>query len=249
MTAIVVGSVLGGLILGTSLVLGAKTGAPAMVLLRGLLGAKASFLPTVLNIAQCLGWAVFELLVIADRPAGPDRRKSAPLGLRADRGRHHHRPDHLAAGLHPGAAQVRVGARGHRYGRARHRPAAQPDAGHRRVLERLLAGRRRRGGTDHFLGAAGRRLLAAFPQSARAAFAGGFFGYGFTQIACLLLGVVALAQVQQDPDQIFDLFLAVPLGTAAFAVLVLRETDQSFANVYSTAMSIQNMRHAGTGEF
>jgi len=37
------------------------------------------------------------------------------------------------------------------------------------------------------------------------------------------------------------LFLAVPLGTAAFAVLVLRETDQSFANVYSTAVSIQNM--------
>jgi len=31
------------------------------------------------------------------------------------------------------------------------------------------------------------------------------------------------------------------LGTAAFAVLVLRETDQSFANVYSTAVSIQNM--------
>src|SRR6478752_4849327 len=53
-TAIVVGSMLGGLILGASLVLGAKTGAPAMVLLRGLLGAKASF-------AQCLGWAVFEL--------------------------------------------------------------------------------------------------------------------------------------------------------------------------------------------
>ena len=44
--------------------LGARTGAPAMVLLRGLLGAKASFLPTALNIAQCLGWAVFELVTI-----------------------------------------------------------------------------------------------------------------------------------------------------------------------------------------
>ena len=64
-TAAVVGSVLGGLILGASLVLGARTGAPAMVLLRGLLGARASFLPTVLNIAQCLGWAVFELVAIS----------------------------------------------------------------------------------------------------------------------------------------------------------------------------------------
>jgi purine-cytosine permease-like protein len=47
--------------------------------------------------------------------------------------------------------------------------------------------------------------------------------------------------VQQNGDRIFDLFLSLPLGTAAFAVLVLRETDQSFANVYSTALSIQNM--------
>src|SRR6478735_6628362 len=41
-TSIVVGSLLGGAVLGASLVLGARTGAPAMVLMRGLLGAKAS---------------------------------------------------------------------------------------------------------------------------------------------------------------------------------------------------------------
>ena len=78
-------------------------------------------------------------------------------------------------------------------------------------------------------------------RSSTAAFAGGFFGYGLTQIACMLIGVVALAQLNQDPNGIFDLFLSLPLGTVAFAVLVLRETDQSFANVYSTAVSIQNM--------
>ena len=111
----------------------------------------------------------------------------------------------------------------------------------RGIVERLLVGRRRRGGADDLLGTAGRRLLTALRGRRGAAFAGGFFGYGVTQIACLLLGVVALSQVQQNPDQVFDLFLAVPLGTAAFAVLVLRETDQSFANVYSTAVSIQNM--------
>ena len=48
-TAIVVGSVLGGLVLGTSLVLGVRTGAPAMVVLRGLLGAKASFVPAAVG--------------------------------------------------------------------------------------------------------------------------------------------------------------------------------------------------------
>jgi hypothetical protein len=65
-TAIVVGTLLGGTVLATSLVLGTRTGAPAMVLLRGLLGARASVVPTVVNLAQCLGWAVFELVVIGE---------------------------------------------------------------------------------------------------------------------------------------------------------------------------------------
>jgi purine-cytosine permease-like protein len=78
-------------------------------------------------------------------------------------------------------------------------------------------------------------------RTARAAFAGGFVGYGLTQIGCMLIGVVALSQLNQDPNGIFSLFLSLPLGAVAFAVLVLRETDQSFANVYSTAVSIQNM--------
>jgi putative hydroxymethylpyrimidine transporter CytX len=240
-TAIVVGSVLGGLILGTSLVLGAKTGAPSMVLLRGLLGAKASFLPTVLNVAQCLGWAVFELLVIA-------------TGLQA-----------LTAGNLPRWVCVLIA------GSITTALTIWP-LGSIRVLRKyvsvlvviamaVLAIGLLRNPMPEIAGswtgfwlavdAAVALTISWVPlgadysrhsRSSRAAFAGGFFGYGFTQIACLLLGVVALAQVQLDPDQIFDLFLAVPLGTVAFAVLVLRETDQSFANVYSTAVSIQNMR-------
>jgi purine-cytosine permease-like protein len=57
-----------------------------------------------------------------------------------------------------------------------------------------------------------------------------------------VVGLIALAQVEQDGNRIFDLFIGLPLGTIAFAVLVIRETDQSFANVYSTALSIQNLR-------
>ena len=36
-----------------------------MVLLRGLFGRRASAVPTLLNVAQCLGWGAFELVVIA----------------------------------------------------------------------------------------------------------------------------------------------------------------------------------------
>jgi purine-cytosine permease-like protein len=42
--------------------------------------------------------------------------------------------------------------------------------------------------------------------------------------------------------KIFGAFLAVPLGGLAFAVLAIRELDQSFADTYSTAISIQNLR-------
>src|ERR1700693_3187774 len=61
LTAIVVGTVLGTVPLALAGLPGAQTGAPAMVLLRGLFGARLSYLPTVLNIAQCLGWGLFEL--------------------------------------------------------------------------------------------------------------------------------------------------------------------------------------------
>src|SRR5215467_9024724 len=65
LTAIIVGTVLGTLPVALAGLPGTRTGAPAMVLLRGLFGARLSYLPTVLNIAQCLGWGIFELVTIA----------------------------------------------------------------------------------------------------------------------------------------------------------------------------------------
>ena len=64
--AMIVGTVLGGLMLGLAAAPGARTGRPAMVLLRGLFGVRLSYVPTVLNIAQLVGWGTFELIVIAD---------------------------------------------------------------------------------------------------------------------------------------------------------------------------------------
>jgi purine-cytosine permease-like protein len=64
LVALLVGTVLGGLALGASAVPGARTGAPAMVLLRGLFGTRPSYLPTVLNVLQLLGWSTFELVTI-----------------------------------------------------------------------------------------------------------------------------------------------------------------------------------------
>src|SRR3954465_12965646 len=63
---IVVGAAIGSVLLGLAAAAGAREGVPAMVLLRGLLGRRVSSLPTVLNLAQCVGWATFEIVIIAE---------------------------------------------------------------------------------------------------------------------------------------------------------------------------------------
>ena len=61
--AIVVAAVAGSLLVGVAATIGADAGVPAMVLLRAPLGRRGSLLPTALNVVQCLGWSVFELLI------------------------------------------------------------------------------------------------------------------------------------------------------------------------------------------
>jgi purine-cytosine permease-like protein len=79
--------------------------------------------------------------------------------------------------------------------------------------------------------------------SVRATVIGSFVGYSVTQVACYGIGLVALVTVAQgDFNKIFSGFMAIPVGTLAFAVLAIREVDQSFVDTYSTAVSVQNLR-------
>ena len=63
--ATIVGTLIGSAMVGLSAMPGAATGAPAMVLLRGLFGGVLSWIPSVLNVVQLVGWGTFELVVIA----------------------------------------------------------------------------------------------------------------------------------------------------------------------------------------
>lgn len=63
--AILIGAVIGNLLLGLGAIVGADTGAPTMVLLRAPLGVRGSYAPTVLNIVQLIGWAALEVIVMA----------------------------------------------------------------------------------------------------------------------------------------------------------------------------------------
>src|SRR3954469_5905003 len=63
--ATLVGGLIGNLMLALAGMIGADARVPSMVLQRAPLGRRGSYLATGLNVLQCLGWAIFELIVIA----------------------------------------------------------------------------------------------------------------------------------------------------------------------------------------
>ncbi len=241
LTAIAVGTVLGTLAIAWSGVAGARTGAPAMVLLRGLFGSRLSYVPTIINIIQLLGWGVFELVTIAT--AARVVEPALPQWTYV-----------LFAGVATGLLTLRpLGAI--RILRRVATPAVLV------VLVYLfveLVGHRlpvaTRGTWSGFWAATDTVIAVAVSfapvaadytrhsRTPRTAFWGSFVGYGLTQVLCYVIGLVALVTVARSPSDIYGAFVAVPFGALCFALLATRELDQSFADVYSTVVSVQNLR-------
>src|SRR5213078_4206256 len=62
--ATLVGGLIGNGMLAVAALIGADGRVPTMVLQRAPLGRRGSYLATTLNVLQCLGWSIFELIVI-----------------------------------------------------------------------------------------------------------------------------------------------------------------------------------------
>jgi nucleobase:cation symporter-1, NCS1 family len=241
LTAIVLGTVLGTLPVALAGLPGARTGAPAMVLLRGLFGARLSYLPTALNILQCLGWGVFELVTIATAahtvaPALPRWGYILLAGVAT--ALLTVRPLGAIRVLRRYVTSAVVVVLGYLFIQLARRPL--PPLTHGTWSGFWVA-------TDTVVAAAisFAPMAADYTRHSRsgaAAFSGVFLGYGFTQILCYVIGLLALVTVARDPNDIYGAFIALPAGAIAFGILALRELDQSFANVYSTAASAQNLR-------
>jgi NCS1 family nucleobase:cation symporter-1 len=243
-TAIVFGTLVGTIGLGLANVAGARSGVPAMVLLRGLFGARLSYLPTILNLIQVLGWAVFELVVIST---------AASLLLPW----HATWPYVLIAGvvttvmavwplgsvrmLRRYALIAVFAAMAYLFVQLFRQPLPSFSHG---TFTGFWAG------VDLVIAVSVSWIpLAAdysrHSRSTGSAFAGSYVGYSVSQIACYGLGLLAFSTVASaDPSEhgMFAALIAVPVGWLAFGILVLRELDESFANVYSTAVSVQNLR-------
>ncbi len=242
LAAIAAGTLLGTVPLALAGLAGAPTGAPAMVLLRGLFGARLSYLPTALNILQCLGWAVFELVTIATaaHTVAPALPKWGYV---------------LIAGL--ATALLTIGPLGAIRALRKYATGAVLIVMcylFVQLIRHPLPGFTH--GTWSGYWAATDTVVAVaisfaplaadytrHSRSPRAAFAGTLAGYSVTQVMCYVIGLLALVTVAHgNPDHIYGAFIALPVGSLCFAVLAARELDQSFADVYSTAVSIQNLR-------
>ncbi len=236
--AIVVGCALGAMLLGASAIFGVTTGAPAMVALRGLLGRRGSIAPTLLNIAQNIGWATMEIIVIS----------SAAVAVAGAQWRW---PFVLFAGAVATAMAVR--------------PLGSVRLLRKIMVWLVLAASvflfvevllrpRQPIPTEGVLGfwpgvdLAVAGVVSFAPLAAdysrhsrnrRDAFLGASIGYGAAAVAYYILGVFAVARL--GGTDVLGALVALPAGAIALGILLVDEVDEAFANIYSTTMSIQNL--------
>src|SRR5436189_2928518 len=252
--ATVVGGVIGNGMLAVGALIGADGRVPAMVLQRAPLGRQGSYIATVLNVLQCLGWAIFELVVIA-----------TAAGLLCDK-LFGFRAFWLWKLVFGGAAAVLALLGPIGFVRRFVRKFAiwavvaslvyltwwivdGADVGHMWS----------HGGTHH-----GSFWLAVdtvvavtvswaplvadytrFSRDRRSAFWGVGIGYFLPTLYQFGFGSILVLSRGVDPNHPELILTAIAGGGAAAAIALLAltvdETDEAFANVYSTAVSMQNL--------
>jgi putative hydroxymethylpyrimidine transporter CytX len=250
--AILVGALIGNAMLGLAGLIGADARVPAMVLLRAPLGRRGSYLPTALNVIQNLGWATFELVIIATA--------AAALSDRAF-GFHAKWLWTIVFGAVAGAFAL-LGPIGfvRRWVRRFALWAVLASLAYLTwwaidgaSLEALW----HQHGTGGLTFAQGVDLTIAMPVSwlplvadytrfsrgRSAAFFGSGLGYLIPNVWLYALGAVLL--LSRDVSDAPSLLTSVAVGGLASAVALLAltvdETDEAFANIYSTAVSLQNV--------
>lgn len=255
--AILIGAVIGNLLLGLGAIVGSDTGAPTMVLLRAPLGLRGSYAPTVLNIVQLIGWAALEVIVMAQ---AMDALLSRVLGFGSAYSLWILLFTALTAVLALGGP-VKVTKQ---YLEKFVIWAVLLSTVWLTIavfltydIRALLA----QPGTGVLPFWVGVDLVIALPiswfplvadysrftRSGRAAFWGTAGGYFVPHVWFYALGAVLAvsAAVVFDPHApIAPLLTAIASLTAgglALLILLVGETDEAFANVYSTAVSIQNL--------
>jgi putative hydroxymethylpyrimidine transporter CytX len=257
LVAILVGAVLGNALLGLVGTIGADTGLPTMVLFRPVLGPRGSYAPTVLNVLQLVGWATFEVIVMAQAATLLSQRLFGVGGYLG-----------WVVGFSLLTALMAVGG---------------PVLIVKQWMEKFavwfvlltltwvtvavlvtydlgaLFAKPATGEMSFWLAV---DLVAVMPiswvplvadysrfaRSRRGAFWGTGLGYCISHVWFYALGAVLglSAAVTMDPNTPIAPLLAaiggLTAGWVALLILLVGETDEAFANVYSAAVSTRNLR-------
>jgi NCS1 family nucleobase:cation symporter-1 len=237
-TAIVVGCVLGAILLGASAVIGTATGAPAMVSLRGLVGRRGSVLPTLLNIAQNVGWATMEIIVISTAAVavlGQSWRWPFVILAGAAATLMAVRPLGSVRLLRKIMVWLVLAASVYLFVQVLLQPRQsipqESVLGFWPAVDLAVAG------VVSFAPLAAD--YSRHSQTRKAAFWGASLGYGLAAIAYYALGVFAV--VNLGASDVITALVTLPAGAIAIAILLVDEVDEAFANVYSTTMSVHNI--------
>jgi putative hydroxymethylpyrimidine transporter CytX len=250
LAAIVAAAVVGNLMLGLGGLIGADARVPTMVLMRAPLGHRGSYLPTALNVLQCFGWAIFELIIIA---TGASALSNQIFGFAA-------KPVWTIAMGAIATALALLGPvgfvrkyvrkfaiwfviasllylawwslHGQHVGRLWDEPGAPAFwAGFDLVLASLISWT---------------PLVAdytRFARSPRDGFWGAGLGYFVPTIPLFALGaVIALTRhITEAPALLTAIAAGGVASILALLALTVDESDEAFANVYSGAVSLQNV--------
>ena len=250
--AILIGALAGSVLLGLAAMIGADARVPGMVLLRAPLGRRGSYAPTVLNVAQNLGWSTFELIIISTAAAALSQRV---FGFEA----------RWLWALLFGAVSLALGLMGpvgfvRRYVRKFAIWAVVASIGYLTwwaIDKADLHALWQTDGTGGLSFGQGVDLVMAsviswtplaadytrFARGRRSAFLGAGAGYFVPTLWGFSLGaVLVLARDLSDPAQIPSAVASGSvLAVVALLMLTVDESDEAFADVYSTAVSLQNL--------
>jgi putative hydroxymethylpyrimidine transporter CytX len=245
LTAVLVGSLIGNALLGLAAVPGAETGAPSMVLLRGLLGVRGSWVPTIANIVQLVGWTTFEIVIIAQSAASLVGEAWRPVFVVVGGALAivmTIRPLGVVRGyLKKVAVWAVLVSTAYLFFQVLRRPlpalATGSWAAFGKSADIVIA-----------LAVSWVPLAADYSRhsrSSRAAFGGAFLGYTLGAGSFFALGVLAFLAFTPPGGGEVDIIasmLAIPAGALALLILVVDELDEAFADLYSTVVSVQNIR-------
>ncbi len=251
--AAVLGSALGVLLLASAGAIGAKEGVPSMVLLRPLLGVRGSYAPSALNVLQLIGWTAFELWIMGyaaseisaryfdlrspvlwtlvfaaistilalGGPAAVVRQWLEKFGIWVM----------LIASLYLTFRLAQLVDLGELISASGDRSQFWP------LVDLVIA-----------MPVSWLPLVSdynRFGRSARSSFTGTFVGYLLANTWFYLLGVLFILAVpvgeSTTPQDLVVAILAVAGGALALIMILVDETDNAFADIYSSAVSIQNV--------